>query len=160
MREIALTKGQVTIVDDDEYEALCQHKWQASWCESTKSFYAVRGWRNNYFRIHRVITSATKGLKVDHINGDTLDNRKENLRLVTNRENLQNMQKPKSSKYPGVSWNKSRNKWESRIRAKGISKNLGLYLVEIDAFNAYLSACNLYGFSINHMVSKFKEELA
>lgn len=78
---------------------------------------------------------------VDHINGIKIDNRVENIRIVTSRFNVamgtRNDRDGASSQYPGVSWNKYRNKWHSRILIDGVSRHLGLFVNEIDAANAY-----------------------
>lgn len=96
MQEISLSQGKVTFVDDEDYEFLAQWKWSAH--QKGKHWYAERSksWRVDGKRysvtipMHRVITAAPKNLVVDHINHDGLDNRKENLRIVTVRENGQN----------------------------------------------------------------------
>jgi len=76
-------------------------------------------------------------LVIDHVNHDKLDNRIENLRIVTNRENCSNRKKTYTSKYTGVSWYSSRNKWVSRIKIDNIYKHLGYYEKEYDAHVAY-----------------------
>lgn len=88
--------------------------------------------------MHRFITNAPKELEVDHINGNRLDNRKENLRICTKSQNLRNQHKTcGSSKYKGVSWRVRANKWESRIYVDGKKLFLGLYSDEEDAAKAY-----------------------
>lgn len=81
---------------------------------------------------------------VDHINHDTLDNRRQNLRVVTRRQNQANMRKcskATSSKYKGVSWDKSRNKWMAALGPKVEGKtrriHLGRFDREEDAALAY-----------------------
>ena len=74
-------------------------------------------------------------LVVDHINGNTLDNRLCNLRLVTQAQNALNQKSSKnsSSKYLGVYWNKSSKNWRADIRVNGAKKNLGTFERESDA---------------------------
>ncbi|PTR88688.1 AP2 domain-containing protein [Bacillus anthracis] len=70
------------------------------------------------FYLHRIIMNAKKGEYVDHINGDTFDNRKCNLRICSNKENLRNTGKQKgsyTSKYKGVYYNSARGKWVAKI---------------------------------------------
>lgn len=79
--------------------------------------------------LHRFILGAPSNLQVDHVNGDGLDNRKANLRLVTNKEQAQNLRKQRnvSSRYRGVCWYKSRQKWLAMIRVDGQQRHLGYF---------------------------------
>jgi len=102
------------------------------------------GKREPTVRLHRVITSAPKGMQIDHINGDPLDNKQSNLRLVTNAENQHNQGKRGgSSRYKGICKVKSRakipgpSKWEARIRVSGEKKYLGTYTTQEEAARAY-----------------------
>ena len=78
---------------------------------------------------------------IDHIDGDGLNNQKSNLRVVTTRINLQNRHTHKTSKYPGVHWERESQKWKAQIRIGDKKKNLGRFDHEIDAAQAYVSAC-------------------
>ncbi len=77
---------------------------------------------------------------VDHINNDKLDNRVENLQLITQRENNSKDKKGYSSKYTGVTWHKVANKWVSTIRVGVKKKYLGLFIDEYEAHLAYQKA--------------------
>lgn len=93
MKEIQLTQGQVTIVDDEDFEWLSKNKWYAKFQNHTKTFYSVRNEYKPFHRMlqmHREISRTPTGMVCDHINHNTLDNRKENLRNVTNSQNLMN----------------------------------------------------------------------
>jgi hypothetical protein len=87
------------------------------------------------------------GFFVDHINGDTLDNRRENLRVCTRKENNQNCNKrgtlPKS-KYKGVVWVKKVGKWKAQIKSDKKTIYLGYFKDELLAAKAYNSAAILY----------------
>jgi hypothetical protein len=149
MKLIELTKGKYTIVDDEDFEFLNQWKW----CY-LKGGYVVKSikangnkWINIY--LHRAIMGVLcPKLQVDHINGNKLDNRKENLRIVTNQQNNMN-KKPGlnfTSKYKGVYWNRDKNKWRSRVNVNGKAKHIGYFTSEIEAAKAYnKKAFELYG---------------
>lgn len=148
MKQIPLTQGKVAIVDDELYEWLNQWKWLAHWYKNNNSFYAERiiylgGGRRNpkrkAVRMHRLILRVKKGQITDHINHDTLDNRRVNLRRCTNAQNLQNQlpRKNTSSKYKGVSWYKSNKKWVASIRLNYKYIYLGCFVSEIKAAEAY-----------------------
>ena len=77
--------------------------------------------------IHRVIMSCTDDLCVDHINGDTLDNRKCNLRICTKAENSYNHCVPKNSPLGVTGVTKRRGKYLARITVKGVTYHLGFY---------------------------------
>ena len=150
MKEIALTQGKTALVDDEDYEQLNRFNWCIS--RAGKLFYAMRnsprikGKRHRIYMHHVVIGTPPTGLQVDHENGMGVDNRKENLRFVTRRQNTQNKQNiKKSSKYPGVYWNKNEKKWRAHITIKGKSKHLGYFTDEKEAFEAYKQAVNKIG---------------
>jgi hypothetical protein len=76
-------------------------------------------------------------LVVDHINGDKLDNRLENLQVVSQRANVSKSNKLKTSKYIGVSWCKSAKKWTTKIQINSKKKHLGYFTNEEEAHLAY-----------------------
>lgn len=93
-KEIKLSQGFVTIVDDDNFGLLNRWKWFAKFGGTGGRPYAARSIKVNTqvktIRLHRLITNAPSGTEVDHRNGDTLDNRRENLGVVSKAENLSN----------------------------------------------------------------------
>ena len=126
---IALTQGKFAIVDNEDFDELSKHKWNA--CSDRGNFYARRLQRKGIKRInihmHREVINAPVGIEVDHKNGNGLDNQKCNLRLCTRFENTRNRhQKIKNqSGYKGVT--PEGKKWKSRIRVNGKEKYLGLF---------------------------------
>src|ERR1051325_6561101 len=104
MKKIKLTRGKYAIVDDEDYGSLSKFKWCAH--QPTKSreiYYASRRYRLEkghypFVLMHRQIMNPPKGYVVDHINGDSLDNRRVNLRIVTQRENTLNQKKHREGK--------------------------------------------------------------
>ena len=82
-----------------------------------------------------------KGIQIDHINGNKTDNRFENLRLVTDRENQQNQKVHRAGKLSGCSFHKRDKKYMARIKVAGNSIFLGHYKTEQEAHKVYLIAC-------------------
>jgi hypothetical protein len=98
------------------------------------------------FRIHQLVAQSflnhilqgsTTYNVVDHINNNKLDNRLENLQIVSNRINTSKNKQNKTSKYTGVSWRNKSQKWVSYIRDGNKTLFLGEYVNEDDAYNAY-----------------------
>jgi hypothetical protein len=90
---------------------------------------------------------APKDMCVDHINGNTLDNRKNNLRICTNRENISNRTKlgtNNTSGILGVRFDNRRNKWYADIQYKGKCIFLGYFNIKEDAIKARIDAEKLY----------------
>ena len=135
MKEIKLTQGKVALVDDEDYDKLVELKWFYHTGYASSNMW-IDGKRKTA-KMHRVIMNNPKGFMIDHINHDTLDNRKENLRLVTNQQNLFNQKlKKHSSKYKGVTWYETHKKWCVRIRFNK-SIYLGLFEDEKEAGRVY-----------------------
>lgn len=105
---IKLTRNKYAIVDEEDLKRLSEYSWS---CNSNG--YAEARIKNKLVRMHRFLACPAPGLYVDHINGNTLDNRKSNLRSVTPRENANNARKrgdKTTSKYRGVSRD-AKGKW-------------------------------------------------
>lgn len=96
--------------------------------------------------LHRWIMNAPESLQVDHINRKPLDNRKQNLRLVTDAQNKQNKgeQSNNRSGISGVSYRKGSNKWRGRILVEGKRINLGSFDTKEEAGKAVLEARRKY----------------
>lgn len=99
------------------------------------------GGRKNHKQIllHRFIMNTPRGLHTDHINGDKLDNRRENLRICTPSQNQFNSRKSKakSSKFKGVSFFKRDRCWRAYIVKNGKQFHLGYFKSEKDAATEY-----------------------
>src|SRR5436853_3476103 len=121
IRLIPLTKGQNAIVDVIDYGRLMQWNWYSKWNIHTRSFYAMN--RSQIDRkhcntwMHRVVLNLPSDRFADHINGNTLDNRRQNLRECTKTENAFNSRLHKNNKsgYKGVSWHSIYGKWMAQI---------------------------------------------
>jgi hypothetical protein len=141
MKEIKLSQGLFAMVDDEDYDELNQYKWYAG--KNANVFYAMRMIivNGNYktIKMHREILNNHSKNHTDHIDGNGLNNQKENLRIVTARQNCQNKHTISSSKYVGVYFNKNAKKWSSQIKINCKTIYLGLFKNEEDAHNAYLN---------------------
>lgn len=145
MKEIKISKGYVTIVDDEDYEDLIQFKWFAE-VRSNTQIYTHRNAGSGrkdvrIERMHRRIMKAPKGVNIDHINGNGLDNRKCNLRLATTAQNGQNVGKRSRNKsgYKGVSPAKG-GYWQAHIQVARVRYYLGTYKDINKAAEAYNAA--------------------
>ena len=128
MEQITLSQGQVTMVDDEDYDYLNQWKWY--FCKG----YAYRNSsRKNpprrSLRMHRIILNAKDGEIVDHISGNRLDNRRSNLRFVNGSQSNWNagLNSRNKSGFKGVSLNKKSGKWVANIHLYNRQIYLGRY---------------------------------
>ena len=134
MKEIVLSGGEITFVDDWDFEKLNRHNW---YCHKG---YAVRkGANRSYIAMHRVVLGTPSDRDTDHINRNRLDNRRENLRACTESENQHNTEKPKhnTSGYKGVYWRKDQNKWIAKIKFQKKEIHIGCFGDFVSAVIAY-----------------------
>lgn len=121
--------GEHAIVDESDYADLV--KWRWFYTNAGYASRATNQGRKKWISIpmHRYLLKAPKGQDVDHINGNKLDNRRCNLRLVTRSHNKARggVTKRNTSGYRGVSWDKRANKWLSIIIVNGKRIHIGLF---------------------------------
>lgn len=135
MKKIKLTQNKYAIVDNSDYEWLTKWRWGVRKCGSNDYFYAIRGFKDKQsskvkaIRMHRLILNASENMQVDHINGNTLDNRKSNLRIVTHGQNKinQRMYKNNTSGKTGVYWIELFKKYQARIHFNNKNISLGYF---------------------------------
>jgi hypothetical protein len=153
---IELTQNQTTIIDLEDLDRI--HRtysgtWYASYAKKTRVFY-VRGnitkdGKQKAFQLHRAIMNITDPkIKIDHVNHNTLDNTKENLRICSNKENIRNSRSTinSSSIYKGVGWHKATQKWLAKIYCDYKHIHIGIFNDESEAARAYdLKAKELFG---------------
>ena len=150
MKQIPLSRGKYAIVNDEDYEWLSALNWYIvpTGANSDRPRAAtgyIKGGTNTRQLMHRMILERhgeqLGSLDVDHINGNTLDNRRGNLRACTHTQNMQNKRKRKatSSRYKGVS-RRENGRWLANIRVDGTLLRLGLFDSEIDAAKTYDTA--------------------
>jgi hypothetical protein len=113
-------------------------------CKGRRDGYRRIGIGGVMYLAHRIIwlveTGQFPSKEIDHINGITDDNRFENLREVTHRENCQNRRKHREGRLFGTYFSKRFEKWHSRIQIEGKRKHLGLFETEQEAHEAYIKA--------------------
>jgi len=147
-------KGDKVFVDDEDLPSLSKSNWHISKGYVVRNIWVEgKGRRLSY--IHREIMGLQRSdpSKVDHINGNPLDNRKENLRVCTNSQNLMNRGRPRSntSGMKGVSWDKRENKWRATIIKDQKQRFLGYFRNPEEAYEVYcLAADMLHGEFANH----------
>lgn len=143
MKTMALTQGQVALLDDEDYERVSRYKWCASWHKNTRSFRAHGTVNGKNILLSRFIMNADESEVVDHKNRNTLDDRRSNLRRCSRSQNQYNRGKivtKTSSRFKGVCFDKRRKKWESYIWVEKQRRFLGYFIKEIDAALAYNQA--------------------
>lgn len=125
MKTIPLTKGQVALVDDENYANLAKYKWHCSGGYAQRSYGPAAARKS--IRMHNEILPARVGFFVDHINRDRLDNRRSNLRHVTNQQNCWNSAARATSKtgVKGVSWREEKQRFRAVIEHAGRQVFLG-----------------------------------
>ncbi len=149
MQKIPLTQGKFATVDDDVFNELSQYTWHAR--KSRNTFYAVRnvsklGGGYTALPMHRQIIDVPSNMKIDHKFGDGLDNRRENLRICTNLQNIHNQYKRQGtlSKYKGVYKRLGYDRYRAQITVNGKKINLGDFSSAEIAARAYDRAARLY----------------
>ena len=132
--------GNWAFVSDEDYVLVMKYRWVASLDPKSKKIYG-RTESLPRTRMHVLImnTKGNNSIVVDHIDGDSLNNQRENLRIATITQNNQNVAKRKnaSSKYKGVIWSKQHNKWRVRITLNKKTISFGLYDSEEEAAKVY-----------------------
>jgi len=139
MPEILLTRGLVTVVDDEDFIRFGHLKWYA-----TAGGYACRDERSGLCRIglylHRAILEAFQWEVVHHLDGNKLNNRRPNLEKTTRAEHTGRHQiglGPKAGQYRGVVWSKREQHWIAAINVNKVGRRLGSFLTAEDAARAY-----------------------
>lgn len=139
---------QIILLDDEDYDKVIKEKYSLSvtWDKTIKGFYVAftaKPKDSSSRLLHRYLLNPSKGLTVDHINRNPLDNRRCNLRICTQFENNQN-QKYNTSGKVGVSYNKNINKYIAYIKVKGKHKTLGEFKTFNEAVECRLKAEEKY----------------
>lgn len=144
---IPLSQDRFTVIDDDDFKFVVGYTWYAA--KNGRTYYAQTHvkdgavWRT--VKLHQLLLP--DAVKVDHIDGNGLNNSRSNLRTATTAQNGANRKKdkrPTSSKFKGVSWHRPKSIWISRIKVAGKGCHLGYFASEEEAARAYDKAAIMY----------------
>lgn len=142
---IPITRGLAALVSEQDVALVSPYRWIARGGPVGGKFYAFRNSRlsDNIGRpkralaMHRIIIGAAPGDIVDHINGDSLDNRRGNLRITDVKGNTRNrgLHRNNTSGFKGVTW--SKGKWCAQIKVDRRNRGLGAFATPEEAARAY-----------------------
>lgn len=148
---VQLTQGLYSIIDSADVGLVECYNWCAAWSPKGGSYYAVRSMRRpngkrTILGMHVELVAPRLGFIADHISGNTLDNRRSNLREADDSQSSMNrgVHKNNTSGVKGVYWHRSAKKWHAHIWAGGRAIHLGLFDSIENAKSAYADAANLH----------------
>ena len=133
---IPLTKGYVAIADEGDFSLICGAPWRVNLAAGVYAvrhdpvlFEVTKDRGRSIIGMHRLLMGQPCGLVVDHINGNTLDNRRTNLRAITAAQNAKNLAMNRNNKsgVSGVSWHPEKNAWAAAIWVGGKNIHLGTF---------------------------------
>jgi len=129
--------GKFALVDRADFALVAPYRWSLS-----VGRYAQARVDGEVIRMHRLLLAPPAGATVDHLNGDGLDNRRSNLRVVRRRRSRhpRRFPRPAAPLYRGVSWDKRAGKWRAQIRVNMRQVRLGLFTDPREAALAYDAA--------------------
>ena len=145
MKRIPLTQGKHALVDSADFAWLSRWRWYA--LRNRHVWYAARRRRTEdgpgppSIQMHRVVVGAPSHLEVDHINGNGLDNRRQNLRLATSALNKRNYHR-RNERVPYLPMGvyADRRRFQARVTRAGRMIYLGTFDTPDAAHAAYLAA--------------------
>lgn len=145
---VPLTRGYEAVIDACDVPIVKCYNWHVD--AHKKHFYAAAGavidGKPTRIRMHRLLSGADKGQYVDHIDGDGLNNRRDNIRVCRQRDNMRNRKMPttNSTGYKGVWWDKRINCYRACIRVDDKTMHLGRFDDPSEAHKAYCEAAEKY----------------
>lgn len=152
MKEVELKGGQVALVDDEDFPLVMSYRWQCRVDRTTSYAYTHikrNGIQRNVRMHHLILGVVGNGTEVDHRDHNGLNNQKHNLRIATRSQNCANRRKinrATSSRFKGVYFDKSLQKWRARIKINGVRKLIGNFKDEVAAALAYnVAATDTFG---------------
>ena len=139
MGVLVTPNGYVVQFDDVDIDLIKQHGWRG--VNRNYGCYVTTDINYKSQYLHRMLMTPKEGLEIDHVDGNGLNNRRNNLRVCTHAENSRNIHSViGASKDKVVYWRKERSRWVARIKVNYEVKWLGSFADEIDAAMAYNNA--------------------
>lgn len=149
MKLIQLTQGRFAQVDDEDFELINQYKWYLTGGNK----YAGRWYNNKTMYMHRELLNFPDQ-RIDHIDRNSLNNQRNNLRICTGSQNCMNREKilqNRSSQYKGVHYYWKNQHWRAGICINYKKIHLGCFKTEIEAAKAYNQAAIQYFGEFAHL---------
>ena len=144
---VPLTRGYEAVIDSADVDFISQWTWHVLLVRE-RPYAQCAGYTSGrkLLLMHRLILGTPVGLFTDHVNGDSLDNRRVNLREATPSQNQcnQGLRKDNTSGYKGVCFDKSKGLWSARIKVNGERVNLGRFKTPEEAYEVYCNAAEKY----------------
>lgn len=154
-----------TLIDEEDWDKVLKYKWgiKRNGTSDDRKNYRFYVYNSRVGLLHRFLNQTPAGMVTDHVDCNTLNNTRSNLRTCTTQENLRNRDAPSNntSGYKGVryyKWGKRRKRWEARISDDGTLRCLGCYHSKEEAARAYdKKAIELHGEFANLNFPKDKQ---
>jgi hypothetical protein len=129
MKKYIQLKHGIAIVNEQDFDKINQYKWSSIFCGKAKFPYAISSHFGKIVYMHRIVIDAKSDQLVDHIDGNGLNNSRENLRFVTSSQNNMNQSKrsDNTSGHKGISWCPDREKYQVYVNIDRKRKSLGRY---------------------------------
>jgi hypothetical protein len=143
---IPIYGGEIALVDEADFDAVSQYSWSLD-SSGYAAAYAVRNGKPTTVKMHRLVCGEPRRVEVDHEDHRLLNNQRWNLRHASHRQNQGNRvakKHGKSSKFKGVTWKTSHNRWVAQLRNAPKTVHLGYFKYETEAALAYDRAAVIY----------------
>jgi hypothetical protein len=154
---VIIISGIEVIIDKEDFEKIVMLGFHKCVPDHSGNIYFEHVVYNHqkvieYIKLHRYLVNAPRNKIVDHANGNTLDNRKSNLRICTHAENTRNQKISRRNTsgfkgvrcLPGITGRGNGKKYQARIRHEGKLINLGVFSTPEQAYRAYCEASKKY----------------